>query len=129
MKRLSFFILTIVSLACFVGCPDYSHLRPVPDYENMTDSSTRDGVEEANVADEQGNPTTADDIEQRNILIANKDSVWICQFPPATFMDAPHCAAKSTDCVNYNSYSSPHLRLIAPPEIKCMRESFNDIKL
>ncbi len=22
----------------FAGCPDYSHLRPVPDYENMTDS-------------------------------------------------------------------------------------------
>jgi hypothetical protein len=22
----------------FTGCPDYSHLRPVPDYKNMTDS-------------------------------------------------------------------------------------------
>jgi len=22
----------------FAGCPDYSHLKSVPDYENMTDS-------------------------------------------------------------------------------------------
>jgi hypothetical protein len=28
---------SLLALMFFAGCPDYSHLRPVPDYENMTD--------------------------------------------------------------------------------------------
>lgn len=31
-------ILIAAALMAFSGCPDYSHLRPVPDYENMTDA-------------------------------------------------------------------------------------------
>jgi hypothetical protein len=33
-------LLIIFSLAIvsFCGCPDYSHLRPVPDYKNMSDT-------------------------------------------------------------------------------------------
>jgi len=46
MKRILMLILTIVSLSCFVGCPDYSYQRPVPDYENMTDSGEEAVVEE-----------------------------------------------------------------------------------
>ena len=29
-------LVALVTLS-FTGCPDYSHLRPVPDYKNMTD--------------------------------------------------------------------------------------------
>ena len=36
MKRLIMF-LALLSLSVFVGCPDYSHLKEVPDYKNMTD--------------------------------------------------------------------------------------------
>ena len=32
-----FRIIYVVLLLVFTGCPDYSHLRPVPDYENMVD--------------------------------------------------------------------------------------------
>ena len=39
MKRFLMFFLILVSLSCFTGCPDYSHQRPVPDYENMTDGA------------------------------------------------------------------------------------------
>ena len=46
MKRILMLILTIVSLICFVGCPDYSHQRPVPDYKNMTDGGEEAAVEE-----------------------------------------------------------------------------------
>jgi hypothetical protein len=42
----------ILSLACFGGCPDYSHLRPQPDYSNMTDS----GAESDEVDAENANP-------------------------------------------------------------------------
>ena len=37
MKRT---MIVTFAFACLLltGCPDYSHLRPVPDYENMTDS-------------------------------------------------------------------------------------------
>jgi hypothetical protein len=31
-------LICLPFLFMFAGCPDYSHLRPVPDYENMTDS-------------------------------------------------------------------------------------------
>lgn len=31
----------------FAGCPDYSQLRPVPDYENMTDGATETNPESA----------------------------------------------------------------------------------
>lgn len=36
MKRFVWILIAGVLLA-FSGCPDYSHLRPVPDYKNMTD--------------------------------------------------------------------------------------------
>jgi len=32
-------ILAVITIS-FAGCPDYSHLRPVPDYKNMTDGGT-----------------------------------------------------------------------------------------
>jgi len=38
MKRFPLMILVIASLCVFSGCPDYSYQRPVPDYENMTDT-------------------------------------------------------------------------------------------
>lgn len=37
MQKLIVTILFLCAI-CFSGCPDYSHLRPEPDYENMTDS-------------------------------------------------------------------------------------------
>lgn len=37
----------ILGLACCAGCPDYSHLRPAPDYSNMTDSGGDSGGSEA----------------------------------------------------------------------------------
>lgn len=39
MRQLGFLFAVILLVAC-CGCPDYSHLRPVPDYENMTDGAT-----------------------------------------------------------------------------------------
>ena len=36
LLRLLVFTLSTILLC---GCPDYSHLRPVPDYENMADLS------------------------------------------------------------------------------------------
>jgi len=30
-------VAAALTLVGFSGCPDYSHLRPVPDYENMVD--------------------------------------------------------------------------------------------
>ena len=47
MKRLSMLILVIASLGMFSGCPDYSHLRPVPDYENMTDGGGETSSDDA----------------------------------------------------------------------------------
>jgi len=52
MKRVLMLTLTIVSLSCFVGCPDYSHQRPVPDYENMTDSAGEGDPDGASAVDE-----------------------------------------------------------------------------
>ena len=49
MKRILLLFLLLVGLASFTGCPDYSHLRDVPDYENMTDG----GAEIANEENEQ----------------------------------------------------------------------------
>ena len=40
MMRILMLILTVASLSCVAGCPDYSHQRPVPDYDNMTDSGS-----------------------------------------------------------------------------------------
>jgi len=38
---LQFFALGIaVSALGLTGCPDYSHLKQVPDYKNMTDSAS-----------------------------------------------------------------------------------------
>jgi hypothetical protein len=37
MRSLAVFF-SLLTIMFFSGCPDYSHLRPVPDYENMTDS-------------------------------------------------------------------------------------------
>jgi len=37
-------LFSLLALMLFSGCPDYSHLRPSPDYENMTD---RGGEEDA----------------------------------------------------------------------------------
>ncbi len=31
----------------FSGCPDYSHLRPEPDYQNMVDGGAEDSTEDA----------------------------------------------------------------------------------
>ncbi|MEM7455869.1 MAG: hypothetical protein AAF456_16060 [Planctomycetota bacterium] len=40
-------LLTFVALAMFgltlTGCPDYSHQRPVPDYDSMTDDAPEEG--------------------------------------------------------------------------------------
>ena len=30
-------LVTSLTLIGFAGCPDYSHLRPEPDYKNMVD--------------------------------------------------------------------------------------------
>jgi len=35
--RNALIILVAIATLSFSGCPDYSHLRPVPDYKNMTD--------------------------------------------------------------------------------------------
>jgi len=35
-SRILLIILAMVTIS-LAGCPDYSHLRPVPDYKNMTD--------------------------------------------------------------------------------------------
>ncbi len=32
------FLYPAIAIFLFAGCPDYSHLRPVPDYTKMTDS-------------------------------------------------------------------------------------------
>ncbi len=37
MYRTSLWLLLLM-LVFATGCPDRSHLRPVPDYENMTDT-------------------------------------------------------------------------------------------
>ena len=42
-KILTLAFAAFVVSAC-VGCPDYTHLREVPDYENMTDSGAEPGV-------------------------------------------------------------------------------------
>ena len=39
MRNTRFVLLAILSLFLFSGCPDYSHLRDVPDYENMSDGN------------------------------------------------------------------------------------------
>ena len=36
--RWACYFALLLCLACSAGCPDYSHLRPAPDYSNMTDS-------------------------------------------------------------------------------------------
>jgi len=46
MKRILTLCFLFVGLACFTGCPDYSHLREVPDYENMTDGGGEGSVPE-----------------------------------------------------------------------------------
>ena len=40
MKRCLMLFWVVTGLCLFVGCPDYSHLRPAPDYENMSDSAS-----------------------------------------------------------------------------------------
>ena len=35
-SRILLIVLAMITIS-FAGCPDYSHLRPVPDYKNMTD--------------------------------------------------------------------------------------------
>jgi len=39
MKRFFLALFAGTILLSATGCPDYSHLREVPDYENMTDSA------------------------------------------------------------------------------------------
>ncbi len=39
MKKILMLILVVFSLCLFCGCPDYSHLRPTPDYKNMSDAA------------------------------------------------------------------------------------------
>ena len=49
MKQFSRLLLVVASLCLFSGCPDYSHLRPAPDYKNMSDSAPEGSIgEEAN---------------------------------------------------------------------------------
>ena len=45
MKRFFAFLIT-ASLLVLTGCPDYSHLRPEPDYKNMSDSAPEGGIGE-----------------------------------------------------------------------------------
>lgn len=42
-KKLPQILILLASVLLFSGCPDYSHLRPVPDYENMVDGGGDDG--------------------------------------------------------------------------------------
>lgn len=47
MKKILLTLVILFGLNTFTGCPDYSHLREVPDYDNMTDSGEEfDVVEE-----------------------------------------------------------------------------------
>lgn len=39
-------LVGLFSVITFCGCPDYSHLKEVPDYENMTDGGSEEGVEQ-----------------------------------------------------------------------------------
>lgn len=48
MKRTFLLCAGLVGLVC-CGCPDYSHLRDVPDYDNMSDGGVdENGVEQEN---------------------------------------------------------------------------------
>ena len=42
LKRLMLLVASL-TLIGFSGCPDYSHLRPEPDYENMVDGGDAAG--------------------------------------------------------------------------------------
>ena len=37
MKKTILMLVILFGLFTFTGCPDYSHLRDAPDYNNMTD--------------------------------------------------------------------------------------------
>ena len=39
----SLLVVASLTLVGFAGCPDYSHLRPEPDYENMVDGGDAEG--------------------------------------------------------------------------------------
>lgn len=38
MKKALLALMVLLGLTVFTGCPDYSHLRDVPDYKNMDDT-------------------------------------------------------------------------------------------
>lgn len=39
-------LIALLSVFTFTGCPDYSHLKEVPDYENMSDGGSAETVEQ-----------------------------------------------------------------------------------